>query len=100
MRTILLCPLFMIAACATSNTTDLKRMSIAEACYLGMIEPDRQQAVLEEVRRRNDDCSKHSDEIAKIRDLEMRAGGNPGGTSPAESSGSGAQRSGGMGRGY
>ena len=45
--------------------------------------------------RRDDDCSKHSAEIAKIRDLEMRVGANP-----MEGSGSGAQRSGGMGRGY
>jgi len=47
------------------------------------------------VRRRNEDCNKYSAEIAKIRDLEARAGANP-----VESSGSGAQRGGGMGRGY
>ena len=95
--TILLASLF-VAACASTSATDLKRMSTAEVCYYGMVEPDKQQMALDEVRRRNDDCNKHSEEIAKIRDLEMRAGGNATGANPTE--GGGAQRSGGMGRGY
>ena len=100
MRTILLSPLLIVAACASTSANDLKSMPIAEVCYLGMVEPEKQQMVLDEVRRRNEDCNKYSAEIAKIRDLEARAGMNPGGTSPVESSGSGAQRGGGMGRGY
>jgi hypothetical protein len=91
---ILLCPLF-VTACATTTAKDLQSMPIAEVCYLGMVEPEKQQMVLDEVRRRNEDCNKYSAEIAKIRDLEARAGANP-----VESSGSGAQRGGGMGRGY
>jgi len=100
MRLAILLSSLFIAACATSNTTDLKRMSTAEVCYYGMVEPDKQQVALDEVRRRNDDCNKHSEEITKIRDLEARAGANPAGTNPTEGMGSGAQRSGGMGRGY
>src|SRR2546427_12143332 len=98
MRIAILLSSLFIAACATSNTTDLKRMSTAEVCYFGMVEPEKQQMALDEVRRRDDDCSKHSAEIAKIRDLETRAGGNATGANPTESGG--AQRSGGMGRGY
>ena len=100
MRIAILLSSLFIAACATSNTTDLKRMSTAEVCYFGMVEPEKQQMAMDEVRRRNDDCNQHSAEIAKIRDLEARAGANPGGANPMEGSGSGAQRSGSMGRGY
>jgi hypothetical protein len=92
---ILLCPLF-VAACA-SSPKDLQSMPIAEVCYLGMVEPEKQQAVAEEVRRRNEDCNRHSAEIAKIRDIETRAGMSPG-TAPTDA---GTPRSGGgMGRGY
>ena len=95
MRAALLLCLPLIAACASS--TDLKKMSTAEVCYAGMVEPDKQQAAFDEVRRRNDDCSKHSAEIDKIRELEARAGMSPG-ASPTDA---GTPKSGGgMGRGY
>jgi len=96
MRAALLLCLPLIAACASS--TDLKKMSTAEVCYAGMVEPDKQQAAFDEVRRRNDDCSKHSAEIDKIRELEARAGGSPSGANVT--GGAAKSGGGGMGRGY
>jgi hypothetical protein len=98
MRRIALCCL-LLAGCAATGPKDLQKMSIAEVCYLGMTEENKQPMAMEEVRRRNEDCSRHKEEIAKIRDQEMRAGGNPGGTGMSEPAQSGS-RGGGMGKGY
>jgi hypothetical protein len=99
MRTIPLA-LFLLAGCATMVTPEsLQRMPIAEVCYLGMVEPDKQQMAADEVRRRNDDCAQHKAEIDRIRDQEMRAGA----TDVGGVQGAGAARQGGgmgMGRGY
>jgi hypothetical protein len=74
MRYVPLC-LVLLAACATQVTPEsLQRMPIAEVCYVGMVEPDKQEMAANEVRRRNDDCAKHKAEIDRIRDQEMRAG--------------------------
>jgi len=89
----------LLAGCATKVTPEsLQRMPIAEVCYLGMVEPDKQQMAADEVRRRNDDCAQHKAEIDRIRDQEMRAGGDVGGvpTTGRQSGGGGM----GMGRGY
>jgi len=101
MRTIPLA-LVLLAGCATKVTPEsLQRMPIAEVCYLGMVEPDKQQMAADEVRRRNEDCAQHKAEIERIRDLEIRAGGTDvGGAAGVQ--GSAARPSGGMGmgRGY
>ena len=99
MRTIPLA-LVLVAGCATKVTPEsLQRMPIAEVCYLGMVEPDKQQMAADEVRRRNDDCAQHKAEIDRIRDQEMRAGA----TDVGGVQGACAARQGGgmgMGRGY
>lgn len=91
MRYIPLC-LILLAGCAGVTPQSLQRMPIAEVCYLGMVEPDKQQMAADEVRRRNDDCAQHKAEIERIRDQEARAGGqvDTGGMQ-------GQQRQGGMG---
>ena len=95
-------PLFLVAlaGCAAVTPEKLRGMPIAEVCYLGMVEPDKQQMAADEVRRRNEDCAQHKAEIDRIRDQEMRAGADVGGV---QGSGAAAARpSGGMGmgRGY
>jgi hypothetical protein len=89
--TLLLCPL-LVAGCATTPQ-DLHSMSVAEVCYLGVVQPEKRQMALDEVARRNDDCRNHAAEIAQIHDAQMRA--QTGGLTQ----GSGAMRSGGMGMG-
>ena len=93
MRYVPFC-LFVLAGCASVTPQKLQGMPIAEVCYLGMVEPDKQQMVNDEVGRRNEDCSRHTAEIQRIREQEMRAGG-------ATDVGSvqGAGRQGGMGMG-
>jgi len=90
----------LLAACAAVTPDRLQKMPIAEVCYLGMVEPDKQQMAADEVRRRNDDCARHKAEIDKIRDEEMRAGGDVGGAQGAARQGGGASGGMGMGRGY
>jgi hypothetical protein len=100
MRYIPLC-LVVLAGCAGVTPEKMRSMPIAEVCYLGMVEPDKQQMAADEVRRRNEDCAQHKAEIERIRDQEMRAGGTDvGGTAGVQ--GSAARPSGGMGmgRGY
>ena len=85
--------LLLLAGCASVTPESLQRMPIAQVCYLGMVEPDKQQMVDNEVRRRNEDCSRHQAEMDRIRDREMRAGAtDSGGTQ-------GMGRQGGMGMG-
>ena len=84
----------MLAGCAGVTPQSLQKMSIAEVCYLGTVEPDKQQMTEAEVRRRNDDCDRHKAEIDRIRDQEIRAGA----TDTAGTQGMGRQ-SGGMGMG-
>jgi hypothetical protein len=99
MRYIPLC-LVVLAGCAAVTPERLQKMSIAEVCYLGMVEPDKQQMAADEVRRRNDDCAQHKAEIDRIRDQEMRAGATDVGG--VQGAGAAARPSGGMGmgRGY
>jgi len=100
MRYIPLC-LVVLAGCAGVTPEKMRSMPIAEVCYLGMVEPDKQQMAADEVRRRNEDCAQHKAEIERIRDQEMRAGGTDvGGAAGVQ--GSAARPSGGMGmgRGY
>ncbi|HET7362439.1 MAG TPA: hypothetical protein VFJ70_02585 [Burkholderiales bacterium] len=96
MRYIPFC-LVVLAGCAVTPEK-MRSMPIAEVCYTGMVEPDKQQMAADEVRRRNEDCAKHKAEIDQIRDQEMRAGGDIGGVpTTGRQSGGGM---GGMGRGY
>ena len=95
MRYIPLC-LVLLAGCATQVTPEsLQRMPIAEVCYLGMVEPDKQQMVADEVRRRNDDCAQHKAAIDRIREQEARAAAESGQASGVQ----GPQRQGSMGMG-
>ena len=99
MRYIPLC-LVVLAGCAGVTPEKMRSMPIAEVCYLGMVEPEKQQMAADEVHRRNEDCAQHKAEIDRIRDQEMRAGADVGGV---QGSGAAATRpSGGMGmgRGY
>jgi hypothetical protein len=94
MRYVPLC-LVLLAACATQVTPEsLQRMPIAEVCYVGMVEPDKQEMAANEVRRRNDDCATHKAEIDRIRSEEVRAGA----TDVSGMQGSGRQGGMGMGR--
>jgi hypothetical protein len=68
----------VLAGCASVTPQSLQRMPIAEVCYLGTVEPDKQQLVADEVRRRNEDCSRHTAEINRIRDQEARAAAESG----------------------
>jgi hypothetical protein len=91
--TLLLCPLFIVAACAATTPKDLERMPIAEVCYLGMSDPDQKPMADAEVARRKANCQDHTAEIKKIEDIERRAGMGDAGTAQG-----GARPSGGMGR--
>jgi hypothetical protein len=95
MRYIPLC-LAVLAGCASVTPESLQRLPIAEVCYLGTAEPDKQQMIADEVRRRNDDCDKHRAEINRIRDQEARAAAESGQASGTQQ---GQQRQGGMGMG-
>ena len=68
----------VLAGCASVTPQSLQRMPIAEVCYLGMAEPDKQQLVADEVRQRSEDCSQHTAEINRIRDQEARAAAESG----------------------
>ena len=68
----------VLAGCASVTPQTLQRMPIAEVCYLGTAEPDKQQMANDEVRRRNEDCSRHTAEINRIRDQEARAAAESG----------------------
>ena len=96
MRYIPLC-VVVLAGCAGVTPDKMKTMSIAEVCYTGMVEPDKQQMAADEVRRRNEDCAQHKAEIDHIREMEMRAGGSD--TGSAQNAAGRPQGSGmGMGR--
>jgi hypothetical protein len=89
--------LVLLAACATDVTPErLREMPIAEVCYLGLSDSSKRAMAMDEVKRRNDPCENHKDEIARIYEAEHRASGMGMG------GGMGAQPSGGgmMGRGY
>src|SRR6202008_1018806 len=77
MRYIPLC-LVLLAGCASVTPESLQKMSIAEACYLGRVEPEKQQMVNDEVRRRNEDCAQHKAEIDRISAMESRAAAESG----------------------
>jgi len=77
MRYIPLC-LVLLAGCASVTPESLQKMSIAEVCYLGTVEPDKQQMVNDEVRRRNEDCAQHKAEIDRISAMESRAAAESG----------------------
>jgi len=68
----------VLAGCASVTPQSLQRMPIAEVCYLGTAEPDKQQMANDEVRRRNEDCSRHTAEINRIRDQEARVAAESG----------------------
>ena len=100
MRYIPLC-LVVLAGCAGVTPEKMRSMPIAEVCYLGMVEPDKQQMAADEVRRRNEDCAQHKAEIDRIRDQEMRAGGTDVGGAGGVQGAAARPRGGmGMGRGY
>jgi hypothetical protein len=89
--------LVLLAACATEVTPErLQQMPIAEVCYLGLSDAGKRAMAMDEVKRRNDACENHKDEIARIYESERRASGMGMG------GGMGGQPSGGgmMGRGY
>ena len=103
MRALLALPLFAIAACAsTTSPKDVEKMSTVEACYLGVVEPDKKPMVDAEMQRRKANCMDHEAELKKMADQEMRAGGSgPQGTDAARAAGMGGPSSGsgtGMGR--
>src|SRR3954469_13859989 len=102
MRALLAFPLVALAACAATSPKDVEKMSTVDACYLAMMEPEKQAMVDAEMQRRHANCADHEAELKKMADLEMRAGGGgPAGASitgaAAKSTGGG---SGGGGRGY
>src|SRR2546425_8749235 len=99
MRYVLLCPLFVIAACASTSASDLKRMSTAEVCYLGATQPEHQKMVDAEIEARKANCNDHMAEMQKMRDMETRAGRMGEGVGDATPKG-GTSSGGGMGRGY
>ena len=99
MRYVLLCPLLVIAACASTSASDLKRMSTAEVCYLGATQPEHQKMVDAEIEARKANCNDHMAEMQKMRDMEMRAGRMGEGVGDATPKG-GTSSGGGMGRGY
>jgi hypothetical protein len=88
----------LLAACATEVTPErLQQMPIAEVCYLGLSDQGKRQMAMDEVKRRNDACENHKDEIARIYEREHRASdmGMVGGMSTSPSMGGGM-----MGRRY
>ena len=91
--------LALLAACASTEVTPerLREMPVAEVCYMGLSDAGKRQMAMDEVKRRNDACENHKDEIARIYESERRAGGMGmgGGTSTTPSMGGGM-----MGRGY
>ena len=96
MRTSLLTVAFL-AACATELTPErLQQMPTAEVCYLGLSDAGKRAMAMDEVKRRNDPCENHKDEIARIYESERRASGmGMGGGMGTPSTGGGM-----MGRGY
>ena len=99
MRSFLLLPLAVLAACATSTSPkDLEKMSTLDVCYEGMMDPDRRQMVENELNRRKETCDKYDAQLKKMAEAERRAGGS----APGAAVTGGAERQGGMGggRGY
>jgi hypothetical protein len=96
MRTALLAA-SLLAACATEVTPErLQQMPTAEVCYLGLSDAGKRAMAMDEVKRRNDPCENHKDEIARIYESERRASGmGMGGGMGTPSTGGGM-----MGRGY
>jgi len=91
--------LALLAACATDVTPErLREMPTAEVCYLGLSDSGKRQMAMDEVKRRNDACENHKDEIARIYESERRASGMGmgGGMGTTPSMGGGGM----MGRGY
>ena len=91
--------LVLLAACATEVTPErLQQWPIAEVCYLGLSDASKRTMAMDEVKRRNDACENHKDEIARIYENERRSSGMgtmSGGTSMPPMGGGGM-----MGRGY
>jgi hypothetical protein len=89
----------LLAGCATEMTPErLRQMPIAEVCYLGLSDQSQRAMAMDEVKRRNDACENHKDEIAQIYASERRATGmgmGSGGTGMPSMGGGGM-----MGRGY
>jgi hypothetical protein len=98
MRYALLCPLFVIAACAAPSAKDLEKQPPAEVCYMGMTQPENKQLVDAEIQRRKINCQDYAAELQKMQDMEMRAGGGMGTGEAAPKSAT--PSGGGMGRGY
>lgn len=102
MRNLLLFPLVVLAACASTSPKDLEKMSTVDVCYLGVVEPDKRSAVDAEINRRKANCMDHEAEMKKMADQELRAGGSgPAGTEAAKGAGMTGPSSnmgGGMGR--
>ena len=96
MRSVLLA-VALLAGCATEVTSErLQQMPTAEVCYLGLSDAGKRAMAMDEVKRRNDACENHKDEIARIHESERRASGmGMGGGMGTPSMGSGT-----MGRGY
>jgi hypothetical protein len=96
MRSALLA-VVLLAACATEVTSErLQQMPTAEVCYLGLSDAGKRAMAMDEVKRRNDACENHKDEIARIHESERRASGmGMGGGMGTPSMGGGT-----MGRGY
>ena len=89
--------LVLLAGCATEVTPErLREMPIAEVCYLGLSDSGKRQMAMDEVKRRNDACENHRDEIAQIYASERRASGMGMGTGTSTPSMGGGM----MGRGY
>jgi hypothetical protein len=76
--------LLLLVACAVTPP-DYSRMSIAEVCYRGAMHEEERKPAADEVRRRNDNCANHMEEITRLREAEAReaqmgggVGSNPG----------------------
>ena len=97
MRTLLLLPAIMLAACAGTSSKDLEKMSTLDVCYEGMMEPDNKAMVDAELNRRKENCDKYSEKLKEMASQEARAGGGAG---PQDAKSTGAPTMGGGMRGY
>jgi hypothetical protein len=74
MRIALMALLTVLASCA-SSPQELRDLSTAEVCYLGITKRVEGPVAGAEIQRRNEDCGSHIDEVEKLANYELRARG-------------------------
>ncbi|MBV9189229.1 MAG: hypothetical protein JOZ85_02015 [Betaproteobacteria bacterium] len=97
MRPILLLAAVLLAACASTSSKDLEKMSTLDVCYEGMMDQDKKAMVDAELNRRQENCDKYADKLKEMASQEARAGGGIGGQ---DAKSTGAPTMGGGMRGY